>query len=39
MNRSLQRGFTLSELLYAIGFLAFWGLVIAVVVHFVIKFW
>jgi type II secretory pathway component PulJ len=39
MNRSLQRGFTLNELIHAIAFLAFWGLVIAVVVHFVLKFW
>lgn len=34
-----QRGYTLAELLYAIGFLAFWGLVIAVVIHFILKFW
>ena len=39
MRRSMQRGFTLYELLYAIGFFAFWGLVIAVVLHFVLKFW
>lgn len=39
MNIKHQRGFTLHELIYALGFLAFWGLVIAVVIHFVLKFW
>lgn len=34
-----QRGFTLYELVYALGFIAFWALVIGVVIHFILKFW
>jgi len=39
MKLARQRGFTLVELVQVIAFLAFWGLVIAVVVHFILKFW
>ena len=34
-----QRGFTLYELVYGVGFLIFWVAVIAVVIHFICKFW
>jgi hypothetical protein len=39
MNIKHRRGFTLYELVYALGFVAFWVLVIGVVIHFVLKFW
>ena len=34
-----QQGFTLFELVFALGTLAFWGLVGWVIWHFISKFW
>ncbi len=34
-----QRGYTLTELLFGLFWLLFWGTLIVVVAHFIIKFW
>lgn len=39
MKLSLQRGYTLVELITAIGGLVIFGLVLWVIIHFLSKFW
>jgi Tfp pilus assembly protein FimT len=39
MKRSLQRGYTLTELIYSLAFVAFWLMVIGVACHFIAKCW
>lgn len=39
MRRSLQRGYTLYELIASLAFVAFWLAVIVVACHFIAKCW
>jgi prepilin-type N-terminal cleavage/methylation domain-containing protein len=38
-HRSIVRGYTLTEVVFVLAVIAFWGTVGMVALHFIIKFW